>query len=128
LFAKVPAESIDLAVMEATLLAAVAPCDAGWADVGSWSELWGLGPHDGQGNRSHGEAVMLDTEGSLVWAEGVTVGVVGLSDMIVVAAHGAVLVLPKSRAQSVKAIVEQLKTISQSKAKAAAEPRAPARK
>jgi mannose-1-phosphate guanylyltransferase/mannose-6-phosphate isomerase len=128
LFAKVPSESLDVAVMEATRLAAVAPCDAGWADVGSWGELWRLGPHDGQGNRAHGDAVMLDTHDSLVWAEGVTVGVVGLKDMIVVAAHGAVLVLPRSRAESVKSVVEQLKAMKEAGAKKPAGPGPPAGK
>ena len=128
LFAKVPSESLDVAVMEATRLAAVAPCHSGWADVGSWGELWRLGPRDGQGNRAHGDAVMLDTRDSLVWADGVTVGVVGLKDMIVVAAHGAVLVLPRSRAEDVKAVVEQLRAMKEAGAKMQAGPGAPPRK
>ena len=38
-FLAIPSESVDVAVMERTRLAAVAPCDIGWADDGSWSEL-----------------------------------------------------------------------------------------
>lgn len=113
LFAKVPSESIDVAVMEPTKLAAVAPCDAGWADVGSWSELWRLGPFDAQGNVARGGTVLIDAKDSLVMAHGgTTVGVIGLSEVVVVAANGAVIVLPKSRAQDVKKIVEAVRARS----------------
>ena len=40
---------------------------------------------------------------------GLEVGVVGMRDVIVVAAGGAVVVLPKDRAQEVKTIVERLR-------------------
>ena len=109
-FLAIPSESVDIAVMERTQLAAVTPCDVGWADVGSWSELWRLGGKDGQDNLVRGDAVALDTHGSLVWSDdGMEVGVVGLTDIVVVATAGAVVVLPKGRAQEVKMIVERLK-------------------
>ena len=82
------------------LLAAVAPCDSGGADVGSWSELWRLGGKDGDHNLIRGDAVALDTQGSLIWSDdGMEVGVAGLRDLIVVATPSAVIVLPKDRAQ-----------------------------
>ena len=109
-FAAIPSESVDIAVMEKTRLAAVAPCDIGWADVGSWSELWRLGGKDGQDNLVRGDAVALDTHRSLIWSDdGMEVGVIGLSDVVVVATQGAVIVLPKDRAQEVRAIVDRLR-------------------
>lgn len=123
LFAKVPSQSIDAAVMERTSLAAMAYCDAGWADVGSWSEIWRLGPRDARGNRIHGDAIVLGCEQSLVWAgEEVIVGAVGLENVIVVAAHGAVLVLPRSRAQDVREIVKALERRRQGAAGAPSPP------
>jgi mannose-1-phosphate guanylyltransferase len=52
-FEACPDESVDYAVMEP--LAAkgevvVAPLDAGWSDVGSWSALWEIADKDEQGN------------------------------------------------------------------------------
>ncbi len=109
-FAAIPSESIDFAVMEHTKLAAVAPCDVGWADIGSWSELWRLGDKDARGNVQRGDTVVLDSDDCLVWADqGMEVGVVGLRDVVVVAAGGAVAVLPKDRAQDVKKVVEALR-------------------
>ncbi|WP_174300233.1 mannose-1-phosphate guanylyltransferase/mannose-6-phosphate isomerase [Caulobacter sp. S45] len=109
-FIAIPSDSVDVAVMEHTRLAAVAPCDIGWADVGSWSELWRLGGKDGEQNLIRGDAVALDTQGSLVWSDdGMEVGVVGLRDVVVVATPGAVIVLPRDRAQEVKTLVERLR-------------------
>jgi mannose-1-phosphate guanylyltransferase/mannose-6-phosphate isomerase len=107
-FAKIPSESIDVAIMERTRSAAVVACDIGWADIGSWSELWRLGPHDSSGNRLHGHVMVLDTNNTLLWSDGPPVGVIGLDDIVVVAAHGAVLVAAKSHVQKVKAIAAEL--------------------
>lgn len=115
LFALVPSESIDIAIMEHTQLAVVAPCNAGWADVGSWSELWRLGVRDGLGNLTRGEVVVLDTEGAMIWSEGTTVAVLGMKDILVVEANGAVIVLPKSRAQDVKVIVDAVAKMRRAK-------------
>ncbi len=111
LFAAIPSESIDVAVMETTRRAAVAPCSAGWADVGSWSEFWRLSRKDVGGNVVNGRAVALDTQGSVILGDGMTVGVIGLTDVVVVASQGAVVVLPKSRAQDLKLLLQALRAI-----------------
>jgi mannose-1-phosphate guanylyltransferase/mannose-6-phosphate isomerase len=108
-FADCPSISLDYAVMEKTGRAAMIPIGSSWADVGSWSELWRLGPRDAQDNFVRGDGILIDTEGSLVWAESKTVGVIGVKDLIVVQTGDAVIVLPKSRAQDVKLLVEQIK-------------------
>jgi len=92
-------------VMERTARAAVAPVDAGWADVGSWAELWRLSAPDGSGNVLTGPVRARDLEGCLVRAEGVHVSIAGVSDLIVVATPGGVLILPRSRAQEVKSLL-----------------------
>lgn len=83
----------------------------GWADIGSWSELWRLGPQDADRNLVRGDAVVMDSRGSLVWAEDRTVAVLGVDDLIVVAAGDHVIVLPRGRAQDVKKVVERLKAL-----------------
>lgn len=114
-FAACPAESIDYAVMEATRKAAVAPCDIGWADVGSWSEVWRLGRRDGDGNLTQGSVVLKDVAGSLILSGGPMVAAIGVMDLIIVATPEAVVVLPKSRAQEVKEIVEGLQRAAKEK-------------
>lgn len=108
-FAKAPSISIDYAVMENTKKAAVMACDIGWADVGSWSELWRLGAKDGRGNYVRGsEAELIDCKDSLVFTDGLDVAAIGLEDMIVVVSEGKVLIAPKSRSQDVKLAVEAI--------------------
>jgi mannose-1-phosphate guanylyltransferase/mannose-6-phosphate isomerase len=108
-FAACPSISIDYAVMEHTDKAAVAPIGVSWADVGSWSELWRLGPRQAHENFVQGNAVLIDTSDCLVWAADRMVAAIGVSDLIIVQTPDAVIVLPKSRAQDVKLLVEQVK-------------------
>jgi mannose-1-phosphate guanylyltransferase/mannose-6-phosphate isomerase len=105
LFGAVRAEPVDIAVMEKTKRAAVAPCDIGWADVGSWAELWRLSDKDAHGNAVSGQVTLLDCEDNLVRGDGVHVSVAGVSGLVVVATPEAVLVLPRSRAQDVKKLL-----------------------
>ncbi len=56
-FAQAESISVDYAVMEQTEKATVVPLDIGWNDVGSWSALWDISAHDGDGNVFLGEAI-----------------------------------------------------------------------
>ena len=107
-FAECEADSIDYAVMEKTGLACVVPMDAGWSDIGSWSSLWEQGEKDAHGNATRGDVLTADTENSIVHAENRLVATVGVSDLVIVETHDAVLVADKNKAQEVKQIVEKL--------------------
>ncbi|HUV22439.1 MAG TPA: mannose-1-phosphate guanylyltransferase/mannose-6-phosphate isomerase [Gammaproteobacteria bacterium] len=109
-FGACESDSIDYALMEKTALACVIPMDAGWSDIGSWSSLWEQGKKDGEGNSTHGDVIMTDTEGSFVHAESRLVTTVGVRDLVIVETQDAVLVADKSQAQEVKRIVERLKS------------------
>lgn len=108
-FRRAPAISIDYAVMERTRHAAVVPADLGWSDVGSWDALWQTAPKDAAGNVTKGPVELLETSGSYVRSEGMLTAVLGLQDVVVVVTDDAVLAMPRSRAQDVKRVVEQLK-------------------
>lgn len=109
-FAACPSLPIDIAVMEKTDKAAVMPISVGWADLGSWSELWRLGEQDQSRNHARGDTVAFDSTGSLLWTDGPSISVIGVRDLIVVASQGHIIVLPKDRAQDVKRIVEYRKS------------------
>jgi mannose-1-phosphate guanylyltransferase len=103
--------TIDVGIMERASDVAVIPCDLGWSDVGSWASLFDILPHDSQDNVLVGEGhhLGLDTSGSLIYSAGRLIATVGLKDMIVVDTGDALLVLPKSRAQDVSALVKELR-------------------
>jgi mannose-1-phosphate guanylyltransferase/mannose-6-phosphate isomerase len=104
-FKAIRSAPVDKAVMEKTKRAAVAPCDIGWADVGSWAELWRLSEKDSGGNAVSGSVTLLDGMNNLVRSEGVHVSVVGVSDLVIVATRDGVLVMPRGRAQDVKKVL-----------------------
>lgn len=104
-FGAVRNEAVDRAVMEHTKLAAVAPCEIGWADVGSWAELWRLSPKDAVGNAIDGQVTLLDTMNSYVRSAGIQLSVLGVSDLVIVANGASVLVAHRSRVQDVKLVI-----------------------
>lgn len=111
-FLDTPSAPFDIAVMEATKIGAVVACDIGWADIGSWFELWRLGAEHETANVASGSVVALECDGSLIRAEGITIAASGLKDMIVVATPEAVLIVPKHKAQDVKKLWEEAQKLS----------------
>jgi len=100
--------SIDYGIMEKAQNIAVIKGDFQWDDLGSWTALQRLLPRDAQGNCHQGEAVCLDTFGSVVYSDGGMVSTLGVSNVIIVKAGDAVLVCDKDRAGEVKSIVQVL--------------------
>ena len=108
-FEACPADSIDYAVMEKTRDAVVVPLEAGWSDVGSWAALHAASTADAHGNVTRGDVVSADSHGCYLYSESRLVAAVGLEDHVVVETKDAVLVVPRSRVQDVKKLVQQLK-------------------
>jgi mannose-1-phosphate guanylyltransferase/mannose-6-phosphate isomerase len=112
LFAAVPSESIDYAVMErcpgSEFEIRLLPLDAGWDDLGAWDAVWQVAPKDADGNVALGDAMVRESRNSLVHATNRLVGVVGVQDLVVVETTDAVLVADRSRSQDVKHLVAAL--------------------
>ena len=105
-------ETIDVGIMERVRNVATIPSDFGWSDIGSWAELWELSPRTEDGNvvLGSGRVLIADSQNNLVFADGRTVALVGVSDLVVVETADAVFVCPRARAQDVKSIVQQLQS------------------
>ncbi|THD37918.1 MAG: mannose-1-phosphate guanylyltransferase/mannose-6-phosphate isomerase [Sphingomonas sp.] len=108
-FAASPSESVDYAVMEKAERVAVVPVSMGWSDLGSWDALHELSACDQFGNACKGDVVALETENSLIHADGVRVALVGVTDLIVVANGTDVLITPRGRSQEVKKLISAMK-------------------
>ncbi|WP_395645258.1 mannose-1-phosphate guanylyltransferase [Terricaulis sp.] len=102
LFTRIPSQPLDIAVMEKTDRGAVVPCDIGWADIGSWDEIWRISPKDEHGNGNHGDVVAIDAKNNLLRSDGPKVCVAGIDNIVVIATGDAVVILPRDRAQDVK--------------------------
>ncbi len=105
-FGEADAISIDYAVMEKTAKAAVyAPLSCGWSDIGTWPMIGERQPH-----LTQVEPVLIDVADCIIHAHDDTlIAAIGLEGMVVVSVDGAVLVMPKSRAQDVGKVVAILK-------------------
>jgi mannose-1-phosphate guanylyltransferase/mannose-6-phosphate isomerase len=104
-FEMAPKKSVDYAVMEKTKLAAVVPADFDWNDLGTWGAVWEESDKDENGNVAAGNVTFVDAKDNYVSSETDTVGVVGVDDLVVVAADGSILVTTRSRSTEVKELV-----------------------
>lgn len=108
LYRRMPAVSIDHALMEKLDDLGNLPLDCGWSDLGSWEALWEQLEGDELGNVRRGSVVAVDSRDNLLIAEDGTVAVVGVDELVVVKAGEAVLVVPKQRSQEIRRLVEEL--------------------
>ena len=94
IYARLPAISIDHAVMEKASGLRAVPLRAGWSDVGTWRSVRDLrGPSDDRGN--------------LIVAS-VPVLAPGVADSAIVLAAGGLLVMPFQREGELKSAIERL--------------------
>jgi mannose-1-phosphate guanylyltransferase len=121
-FEACPDESIDYAVMEPLAVKGqviVAPLDAGWSDVGSWSALWEIADKDPQGNVVAGQDkedfILQGTENCYVYGSksngqsGRLIATLGVDNLVIVDTPDALLVANKNKVQDIKKIVAQIK-------------------
>ena len=135
-FVKCPDDSIDYAVMEPLCSqdndsqgngsqnggskagepqVVVAPLEAGWSDVGSWSALWEIAEKCEHGNSvlhagaGKAETILEDTRNSLISTSDRMVTTLGVDDLVIVDTKDALLVAHRDKVQDVKKIVAQIK-------------------
>lgn len=94
IFSATPSDSVDYAVMENTLRAAMVPAAMDWSDIGNWHALYEALTHDEAGNavRGEGSVELVDCHNVLVDSDGPRVSVIGLEDVVVVVDGNDVLV------------------------------------
>lgn len=92
---KIPAQSIDYAVMEKSKIVKVVPCDIKWNDVGSFDALCEELPNDEQNN--------------LIISENKTIELIDIENTIVVDTNDALLICKKGSSQKIKQVYEKVK-------------------
>jgi len=105
--------SIDYAVLEPASktpgrVVGFATSDFGWNDVGSWNAVYELMPRDESANIFRGHALVHDSSGNYVDAEGKLVALLGVKDLVVVDTPDALLIADRARSQEVGELVKKL--------------------
>ncbi|NBW65405.1 mannose-1-phosphate guanylyltransferase [bacterium] len=107
-FAAVTPVAIDTGVLERSGRVMVLPGAFGWSDVGTWAALRDVRPRDAEGNAVGGTAFLKDARANVVHAEGQTVVLYGVDDLVVVAQDGLTLVTTVDRARQLKPLLDAL--------------------
>jgi mannose-1-phosphate guanylyltransferase len=113
-FPRLPSISIDYGVIEKEPELNVVRGSFGWSDLGSWPSVWELSPQDADGNAVTESTLLVDSHRNLVQCLGSNnrsrvLALVGVDDLCVIETDDACLIIPRERAQDVRAVVELLK-------------------
>lgn len=108
-FSKFKAQAFDYAIIEKTKDLLVLPASFGWSDVGHWRTMYDILANNTP-NVVKGHYLGVESKDNLVYSlGGRLVTTIGVNDFIVVDTKDALLICPKSEAQSVKKLVDLLK-------------------
>lgn len=111
-FRTAPRISIDYAIMENCSDTKVLRSKLTWSDLGAWDAIHRVGTQDAAGNVVSGDVHIGNSTNSLVRAvPGKFAAVTGVDGLSVVVEDDAVLVTPLDNSQSVKGVVDWLKTV-----------------
>jgi mannose-1-phosphate guanylyltransferase len=110
-FSKLESVSIDYGIMEGAEDVVVIPAAFDWSDVGHWAAVDQVRDTDSKGNVVDADALLIDVKDSVIYSEGTDrlIAACGVEGLVIVDTPDALLVIPKERAQDVKAVVKGLK-------------------
>ncbi len=107
-FASLPKNSVDYAIMEKAKAVLAIKTSFDWDDVGTWTALPSHLPQDANNNTSRGSLASVDSRGNIVVANGRTIALCGVSDLVVVETGDAVLICHRDAVQKIKELQPQL--------------------
>ena len=102
-YARLPSISIDYGLLEHSKRVVVVSLDAEWSDLGTFKALYDIEPHDAEGNV--GDADYLLAQNNFVRAAGKHVGLIGVSNLVVVDTPDALLICDNQHTEQVKDLV-----------------------
>ncbi|MGI1658561.1 MAG: mannose-1-phosphate guanylyltransferase/mannose-6-phosphate isomerase [Desulfitobacterium sp.] len=103
---RIPADSIDYAVMEKSNKVKVVAASMGWSDLGSFEALYEKLPKDNHSNAATTpNHINIESQGNLLFVRDKTVVTIGIEDLIIVDTADALLISKKGDSQKVKEAV-----------------------
>jgi mannose-1-phosphate guanylyltransferase len=114
IYSKANSISVDYAISEKANNLVLIPGDFGWDDVGDWKVVYELEKKDLAGNVVIGNdklrnILTINSQNNLIHSEGKLVAMLGVDDMVVIDTDEILMIIPRSRSQEVKKLVERLK-------------------
>lgn len=114
IYSQVQTISIDYAISEKATNLVLIPGDFGWNDVGDWKVVYDLAKKDVEANvvlsdKEDPSTVLINSDHNMIQADGRLIALYGVSDLVIVDTPEILLIVPKSKSQDVKKLVEKLK-------------------
>lgn len=100
--------SFDHAIMEKSSHSVVAPLDVGWADLGTWKNIWEHAAKDKTGNAAIGNVIVNHSHNNYVHGRKRTIVISGVNDLVVVDTDDALFVAHKEHAEHAKEVAQSL--------------------
>lgn len=107
-FAAARSTAVDTGVLERSDNVLVLPGAFGWDDVGTWAAVHRVRSRDAAGNATHGAVHAVAARDNVVHAEGTTVVLYGVEDLVVVALGDLTLVTTREQAADLKTLLAAL--------------------
>ncbi|HEX8296878.1 MAG TPA: sugar phosphate nucleotidyltransferase [Chthoniobacteraceae bacterium] len=108
-FPALPKISIDYAVLEKAGRVLMVESAFDWDDVGSWTAIAKYLDNHGDGNVGNAALQTVDAGNNIVYSTGgATIGLVGVSDLIVVQTGDALLICHRDHAEKIKQLVTKV--------------------
>lgn len=109
-YPRLPSISVDYGVLEKSDRLLVVDSDFQWSDVGSWEAMADLWPCDENNNACQmpDKVVAVDARGNLVKSGDRLVALLGVEDLAVVMTDDVLLIMPRSRGQELKDLLDLL--------------------
>jgi len=109
---KIPANSIDYAVMEKTKKIKMAALNTNWSDLGSFEAIYNISDYDENGNVSAPKNVLYNSKNNLIISKNKPVALIDVNDLIVVDTDDAVLISKKGSSHKIKELIAELEKTS----------------
>jgi len=104
-FSRARRSSFDHAVVAGADNLVVVPASMGWRDIGTWEAMARWLGTDGSGNCLAPGAIVVESGNCVVHADGLRPVLVGVRDLVVIAANGQLLVMARDRASDLKSVL-----------------------
>jgi mannose-1-phosphate guanylyltransferase len=109
---KIPADSIDYAVMEKSEKIKMIVFPTEWLDLGSFEAIHEISKSDVNGNASSPGNILLNSKNNFIMSDNKTVILIDVDDLIVIDTADAVLISKKGSSQKIKDLIPELERVT----------------
>ena len=109
---KIPANSIDYAVMEKSKKIKMIVLNANWSDLGSFEAIHKISSSDPDGNVSTSKNILFNSKNNLIISKNKPVVLIDVNDLIIVDTNDAILIRKNSSPYEIKELIAELEKVS----------------